>query len=89
MLEDYDICPKCGQKLLPGAMKCLACNATFKTEEDQKAMIRKFLEPEKGARKKALIKFAIYLLVFGIVSVVYSEEIRALVQYVKTNLFSR
>ncbi len=82
MLDNYDLCPKCGQKLLVGAEKCLSCGAVLKTEEEQKAMIEKFMEPKKGFNKAAFVKFIMYLVAFGIVYYFFSGEIKALINYI-------
>ena len=82
-MDNYDVCPKCGQKLLVGATRCLSCKAVLKTEEEQKAMIQQFMEPNKeGFNKKALLKFVIYLIVIGIIYYFYSEEIMAVINYI-------
>ena len=82
MLENYDICPKCGQKVLIGATRCLSCRAVLKTEEEQKAMIKKFTEQKKGFNKAALLKFIIYLIALGIIYFIFSEEIMAVINYI-------
>lgn len=82
MIEDYDICPKCGQKVLIGATRCLSCSAVLKTVEEQKAMIRKFTEQKKGFNKAALLKFIIYIMAIGIIYYFYSEEIMAFIDYI-------
>lgn len=88
--DEFDICPKCGQKLLKGAMKCMACNTVLKTEDEQKEMIRKFMEPRKrGFTPAGLRKIIIYLVVFGVIYYVYSEEIRAVISYITRAVASR
>ena len=81
MIEDYDICPKCRQKVLIGATRCMSCSAVLKTVEEQKAMIKKFTEQKKGFDKTALIKFILYLIALGIIYYFFSEEIMALIGY--------
>lgn len=82
MIEDYDICPKCRQKVLIGATRCMSCSAVLKTVEEQKAMIKKFTEQKKEFDKGALLKFIIYLIALGIIYFVFSEEIMAVINYI-------
>lgn len=81
MIENYDICPKCRQKVLIGATRCMSCRAVLKTEEEQKAMIRKFTEQKKGFDKAALLKFILYLIALVILYFVFSEEIKSVISY--------
>ena len=81
MLDNYDLCPKCGKKVLIGATRCLACSAVLKTEEEQKAMIKQFTERKQGINKAAVFKFISYLIVLGIIYYFFSEEIMSLKDY--------
>ena len=82
MIEDYDICPKCRNKVLIGATRCMSCSAVLKTEEEQKAMIKNFMEQKKGFDKAALVKFILYMIAFGIIYYFFSEEIMAVIDYI-------
>ena len=79
MLEDYDICPKCRGKVLIGATRCMSCGAVLKTEEEQKAMVKHFTEQKKEFNKAGLVKFIMYLIIFGAIYYFFSEDIMAFI----------
>jgi uncharacterized membrane protein YvbJ len=86
LIDDLTLCPKCGQKLLEGAMKCMACGAVLKTEEEQKAMIQKFMEPRKRPFPwTGLLKVIVYMIVLGAVYYFFSEEIHTVIGYVTSD----
>ena len=85
MLEDYDICPKCRNKVLIGATRCMSCSAVLKTEEEQKAMVKHFTEQKKGINKSAIVKFVLYLIAIAGIYYFFSEEIMAFIGYLTNN----
>jgi hypothetical protein len=64
----------------------MACGAVLKTEEEQKAMIQKFMEPRKKTVPwTGLLKIIIYLVILGAIYYFFSEEIHTVIGYITSN----
>lgn len=67
-------CPYCNQKLMKGAMRCVACGRILQTTEERIAVIEK-LQAKKKFNVLNLIKPIVMIIVFAILYYHYSDKI--------------
>ena len=75
MADIYSECPRCGQILMKGAMKCVGCGKILKTAEEQHASIQKFKEAPKGFDFAKVLKFIIFLTGLALIYHFFSDQI--------------
>ncbi len=71
-----DSCPYCGQQILKGAMRCLACGRILKTPEEQAEAIERLRKGRRGFDFGRLIRFLVYLCAAAVLYYFFSEEIK-------------
>ncbi len=72
----FETCPYCGNNVLKGAMRCVACQRILQTPEQQSAVIEKLEQSRKRFNTAKLIKFIIFLIAGGYIYKNYSVEIQ-------------
>ena len=73
-----DICPYCGQQILKGAMRCLACGRILKTPEEQAEAIERLRKAKKGFNFGGLVKFLSFLCAAAVLYYFFSDELKEL-----------
>ena len=73
---NFATCPSCGNNVLKGAMRCVACQRILQTPEEQTAVIEKLEQSRKRFNTAKLIKFIIFLIAGGYIYKNYSVEIQ-------------
>jgi uncharacterized membrane protein YvbJ len=71
-----DICPYCGQQILKGAMRCLACGRILKTPEEQAEAIERLRKTKKGFDFGRLIRFLVFFCAAAVLYYFFSDEIK-------------
>ncbi len=72
-----DICPYCGQQILKGAMRCVACGRILKTPEEQAEAIERLRKGKRGFVFGRLIRFLVIFCAVAVLYYFFSDEIRA------------
>ena len=80
----YDECPHCGNQIIKGAMKCMACGKILKTANEQQASIDRYRKSQEGdGFFGKIVRFAIFILFLAAAWYVYSNYQVEILSFIK------
>lgn len=82
MSYQIENCPYCHQKVIKGAMRCVACGKILQTPEERIDTIEK-LQSKKKFNMNRFLQYALMIIISGILYYYYSER---LVEIIKNTI---
>lgn len=74
MSYQIENCPYCHQKVIKGAMRCVACGKILQTPEERIHTIEK-LQSKQKFNMNRFLKYAVMIIISGILYYYYSERL--------------
>lgn len=82
MAENFDACPYCGNTIMKGAMRCVACGKIVKTADEQADAIKTLTKTKKKFRVPGFFKLIAFLLAAGAAYHYFPDQINGILQSV-------
>jgi uncharacterized membrane protein YvbJ len=82
MAENFDACPYCGNTIMKGAMRCVACGKIVKTADEQADSIKMLIKTKKKTKVAGFIKLIAFLLAAGAAYHYFPYQINGILQSV-------